>query len=276
MFAWELPLPMPTATSVPLESLGQRIARQQSELETLRQEYDLRQARLTELKRRKEELEGQLRQLDAEIQTVDQGKTPPPHSASPKVPPAKPRAAAEEARSPRPNTLPALLVHLVGRAKGPITIKQLADKVEQQKFPTSSKNVPRLVGARVQGLMAKGIFQRAKGQPGVVLARPGGETQTSAAIPVSGKGGSNKGTVSSKTPSRKKAARRPERPLREILTDLLSKSRRPLAARELAAQARAQGYRTKSKKFVDVLWVMLGKMDNVENVQGQGYRLKKR
>ncbi len=264
---------MPTATAVPLESLAQRIARQQSELETLRQEYDIRQARLTELKRRKEDLEGQLRQLDAEILTVDQGKTPPPHSASAKVQ-ATPAAGA--ARSPHPNTLPALLVQLVGRAKGPITVKQLAEEVEQQKFPTSSKNVARLVGTRVQGLMAKGIFQRAKGQPGVVLARPGGETKTSAALPVSGKGGGKKGGVSSKTPSRKKAGRRPEKPLREILTDLLSKSRRPLAARELAAQARAQGSRTKSKKFVNVLWVMLGKMDNVENVHGQGYRLKKR
>jgi hypothetical protein len=44
----------------------------------------------------------------------------------------------------------------------------------------------------------------------------------------------------------------------------------------LAKQAKAQGYRTKSKDFVGVLWVMLGQMDNVENVPGQGYRLKKR
>jgi hypothetical protein len=61
-----------------------------------------------------------------------------------------------------------------------------------------------------------------------------------------------------------------------ILTDLLAKSPRPLAARELARQAKALGYRTKSGDFTNVVWVMLGKMDQVENVSGQGYRLKKR
>jgi hypothetical protein len=60
-----------------------------------------------------------------------------------------------------------------------------------------------------------------------------------------------------------------------VLTELLAKSQQPLPARELAKQAKARGYRTKSKKFVEVLWVMLGKMDNVENVPGLGYRLKK-
>ncbi len=38
----------------------------------------------------------------------------------------------------------------------------------------------------------------------------------------------------------------------------------------------AQGYQSQSKDFTTVVWAMLGKMDNVENVPGQGYRLKKR
>ena len=65
-------------------------------------------------------------------------------------------------------------------------------------------------------------------------------------------------------------------PLRVLLAKLLAKSKRPLAARELADQVLASGYQTKSKKFVDVMWVALGNMDNVENVPGQGWRLKKR
>jgi hypothetical protein len=60
-----------------------------------------------------------------------------------------------------------------------------------------------------------------------------------------------------------------------VLTELLAKSHQPLPARELARRGQAQRHCTKSKKFVDVLWVMLGKMDNVENVPGIGYRLKK-
>jgi DNA repair exonuclease SbcCD ATPase subunit len=65
-----------TATAVPLESLAQRIAQQQSDLESLRQEYEARQARLADLNRRKGELETQLHQIDAQIQAVARGETP--------------------------------------------------------------------------------------------------------------------------------------------------------------------------------------------------------
>ncbi len=41
-------------------------------------------------------------------------------------------------------------------------------------------------------------------------------------------------------------------------------------------QALAQGYQTESKDFTAVVGVMLAIMDHVENVPGQGYRLKKR
>jgi hypothetical protein len=63
--------------------------------------------------------------------------------------------------------------------------------------------------------------------------------------------------------------------LRELLTRLLAESKRPLKAKELAEQALAAGYQTASKDFVSVVWVAVGKIENVENLQGQGYRLKK-
>ncbi len=44
----------------------------------------------------------------------------------------------------------------------------------------------------------------------------------------------------------------------------------------LAERVLTQGYQTKSKDFTSVISVSLTKMDNVENVPGQGYRLKKR
>jgi hypothetical protein len=60
------------------------------------------------------------------------------------------------------------------------------------------------------------------------------------------------------------------------LTELLRKSRRPLTARALAEQVLAAGYQTQSQSLTNVVWVALGKLENVENVPGQGYRLKKR
>ena len=59
-----------------------------------------------------------------------------------------------------------------------------------------------------------------------------------------------------------------------MLTDILSKSRKPLSAQELADQARATGYESKSKDFRNVVWTTLGKMD-VERVPDKGFRLKK-
>src|SRR5439155_1637441 len=64
--------------------------------------------------------------------------------------------------------------------------------------------------------------------------------------------------------------------LRVVLTQLLQKSRRPLTGTELAEQAQAAGYQTQSKDFPAVVWAILVKMDNVENVPGKGYRLNKR
>lgn len=62
--------------------------------------------------------------------------------------------------------------------------------------------------------------------------------------------------------------------LQSVLTSILSKSRKPLTAQELADQARVAGYESKSKDFKNVIWVTLGKM-GAEKVPDQGFRLKK-
>ena len=64
-------------------------------------------------------------------------------------------------------------------------------------------------------------------------------------------------------------------PAREVLSKILSESTRPLTGSELAAKAIKAGYRSTSKSFVDVVWVSLGNMKNVEHVPDQGYRLKR-
>ena len=87
--------------------------------------------------------------------------------------------------------------------------------------------------------------------------------------------GGTKGTVATKAPAATANGRK-QPALRVLLTNLLARSRRPMAARELAEQVLASGYQTKSHDFVGVVWVMLGKMDDtVVNVPGKGYTLKK-
>jgi hypothetical protein len=77
-------------------------------------------------------------------------------------------------------------------------------------------------------------------------------------------------------PGRGRGGRRGNRlPLRELVLELLRKNNRPMAAREVAEQALAAGYRTTSKDFTNVVWVALGRLNEVENLPGGGYRLKK-
>ena len=59
------------------------------------------------------------------------------------------------------------------------------------------------------------------------------------------------------------------------ITQVLTKSARPLIARELAEKVRESGYQSKSKHFTRVVWAAVWNMDTVEHVKGKGYRLKK-
>jgi hypothetical protein len=63
--------------------------------------------------------------------------------------------------------------------------------------------------------------------------------------------------------------------LRGSLKNLLAKSRRALTARELADQVLASGYQTKSKNFMEVMWVALSQMKNIKKVPDKGYILKR-
>jgi hypothetical protein len=262
-----------TATAVPLDTLAQRIAQQQSELESLRQEYEARQARLTDLNRRKAELKTQLGQIDAEIQAVGRGQT---DLSSREIPSSRPAASTRNGKPARRQKLADVLVEMVRQAKGPLTARQMAENVIAKKFPTSSQDVPSLVKTRVHELVAKGIFQRANDQPGVVLA---GSRRDQSFQPANGtisKMKSKKSVVSRKITPQVERNGRKKVSLRLLLTNLLAKSQRSLAARELAEQAQAQGYSTKSTDFVNVVRLMLAMMDNVEHTPGKGYRLKKR
>jgi hypothetical protein len=259
---------MPDAT-LPLDDLTQQIAQRQSELERLRLEYEARQARLADLARQRDELQAQLRQVEADIQAVTRGKAPQATTASATKPP---QAATPTAKAPQPEnrlTLGDALVEVAREADRPLTARELGEQLVLRKFPTTSGNITGLVQNCLTGLVKRGVFRRVEGQPGVVLAKTGGADKVPAA----------KAHRNGMAAPAKKAAqprlRKGQPSLRSLLTDLLQKSRKPVPARDLAERVLATGYQTTSKNFTDVVWTALGQLEGAENVKGQGWRLKR-
>jgi len=271
---------MTRTAATPLETLAQQIARQQAELEALCREYATRQTNLTDLKQQKKALEAQLRQVEADIRATIQGGSPGSAPSRP-VTPAAPGPKALQAKTApsrpakfRKNSLPALLLKILRKAGSPQTVKQLAAEVVRRKHPTTSSNLPAMVDVRVRELVKKGFIQSASDQPGFVLAaaaKAGKGSIVSQANGAKNGAGLRKATA----PAKEATASKPPS-LKVTLTNVLAQSRRPLSGRELAELALANGYQTKSKDFIEVVWVTLGHMDNIKNVAGKGYVLKKR
>jgi hypothetical protein len=252
-------------TTVPLNDLSQQIAQHESQLKRLREDYEARRARLAELAQQRESLQAQLRQVNADIQAVRRGQPLP----------AAPAAEAAPATSPKPAARGALtdvLIEVVREANRPQTARLLAEELVRRRFPTTSGNITNLVQNRLSELVKRGVFRRAKGQPGVIMGQ-----QTNGAVPAkkapAAKAAARK-TAPAKAPSQP-GQRKGQPSLRSLLTEILQKGRKPVAARDLAEQVLATGYKTKSKDFIDVVWTALGQLEGVENVKGQGWRLKK-
>jgi hypothetical protein len=248
--------PSMSQSVIPLHDLQQRIDQREAELEELRREYESRQGQLEKLTQRKQQLQAQLQQVEAEIAGIGQGKASPAKPATA----AKPAPAMPHNRPGPPISLPKLLVQIVNEAKRPITVKELTGEVVRRKYPTTSQRLLDIVETRVLELVKKGLLRRAPNQAGLL---PGGAPAPKAQSPASA-GASRPATAAAQ-----------ELTLAAAVTKVLAASAKMLTARELAEKVLALGYRSKSKDFINVLWAGLGKMDNVENVKGQGYRLKK-
>jgi hypothetical protein len=166
------------------------------------------------------------------------------------------------------------LIDFVRQAAQPVTVKQLVEEVTRRKLPTKSSNIRAVIKSRVQDLVGRGVFRRAKGQPGVIPA------ETAATAKPSPRSGGNKAGARAAPPKphRKQPPAKPRREqpaLKEVLVQLLQKSQRPLRSGELAEQAKAAGVRSQSKDFTNLVAVTLHKLSNVQRIPGQGYRLKK-
>ncbi len=260
---------MPPADLSLLE-LSQRQAQKQAELEEARRAFE---GRREELVRRREELVAQLQTVEAEIAAARVPNTEPLAPAGQPAPVAPaPEPPASQSPIQGGMTLSRFLEDLVQQAGRPITVKELTEKVVQDQFPTTSRDIPKLVKNKVSELVKRGVLQR-KGAAGVVFVKERAKPAVGATkAQRSRKAASSNGKV---PPAGKKL----REPLSALLLRLLDASDEPLRAKELADRARAAGYQTESKDFTNVVWVALGnlvKQEKVENIPNRGYQLKRR
>src|SRR5262249_23713807 len=170
------------------------------------------------------------------------------------------QAKATVARRPAPGKHPAsladLIVVILREAGRPRTVRELAAEARRRGFHSASRDFRKQVQNRVYDLKIKRVIAPASGQPGYVLrgtpAKPGPQTAPA------------------------KIGKPREQPtLREVLTQILGRSRKPLTRGQLAAEALKAGYRSQSKDLANVIGVEANKMANVEHVTGEGFRLRK-
>jgi hypothetical protein len=156
----------------------------------------------------------------------------------------------------------------------PITAKELAEAVVRNKFPSTSSNLADIVKTRVYDLVKKGVLKRLDNS-GLVVTKPASPKIAFSKAPTVSKQNGKK----AKTVKPAMAATQPVaaqwRSLHEVLTHVLANSSKPLTAQELAESVMENGYESKSKDFINVIYSSLGKLPSIERVSGKGYRLKK-
>jgi uncharacterized protein YhaN len=268
-------VPMLTV-SVPFQDLAEQIQKQEAELARLRQELESRRKHLSELTRRKEELQAELAKVEKDIEAVGQAGVPELKTSAARTPVIK-GSSKVTAKPVGEMSLPTYLVQLVHQANGPITVKALAAEVVRNKYPTASKDIAKLVQTRVGDLVKKSVLRRASDGSGVVLAMAAPSSKAVATKVPAGTPTAGKTKAASATPAASTAQAEPTkwRSLHEVLTHVLAKSSRPLSAQELAEGVTQNGYKSKSKDLKNVIWVSIGKMANVERIPDKGYQLKK-
>ena len=268
--------------SLSLDAIEQRIAQRDAELQRLRRDVEARRSRLQALTRRKEALQAKLREIETEMAAVA-GGTKRPQTAAPKAAPKKPTPKPSTTGKSSQPSLPALLVSVMRSAGRPLTAKHLVQEVKRRGFKSSSANFTKMVEARLWDLKKQGVVQRAADQPGYTLAPTSngpapkiGPTKSLARKTTTKATGKTAKAAAKRASAPAPGAKAPQMSLREVLTQILKKMGAPLTGSELAEEVLKTGYRTDSTKFVNNVFVILGRMDNVEHVAGEGYRLKRK
>src|SRR5260370_41032752 len=141
-----------------LEQLQQHIAQQEAALERLRQPLVGRQQQLDSLQRRKQELQEQLRQVDAQLAAVAGTKAAPTETPKSPARPKGPTGRSSRNRSQPP--LRELIVTALRESGRPLTGKQLAEEALRRGFVTTSANFVNFATKRVHQLYKQGILKR--------------------------------------------------------------------------------------------------------------------
>ena len=159
-----------------LKDLHQRIAKQDAELQRLRQELESRQSQFATLNKRRQVLQAELLQVEKELAAVAAGKkaSPLPSKAVPKKKSAAktPVALKETAAL----SLPALLVVLIREAGRPLSLHDLVAQVKKRGFQSTSTNFAKMLKTRVYDLLKKGLIVRAPDQSGFIISKSGNKS----------------------------------------------------------------------------------------------------
>jgi TolA-binding protein len=159
-----------------LNELHDRIAKQDAELQRLRQELEARQSQFAALNHRRQTLQAELQQVEKELAAVAAGgKASPlqPKAAPKKKPATKPSAAPKETAS---LSLAALLVYVIRDANRPLTLQELVAHVKKRGFQSTSTNFAKMLQTRVYDLLKKGLIMRAPDQSGFILSKSGNKS----------------------------------------------------------------------------------------------------
>jgi hypothetical protein len=188
----------------------------------------------------------------------------------------QPKPASAPTPAVERQTLPQALADVLKSTGRPMTVQELADELLRRKFPTNSQNLAKMISNKVSEYVKKGLLAHAKDRGSYILAQGKAHSTTKPAKAATARNGkASNGHASRNGSQPKPVAGKGQPSLRSLLVVLLSKSKQPVKAKDLATQVLATGYKTTSKNFINVIWVSLAAMDNVENVPDQGFRLKK-
>jgi len=277
--------------ATPLNDLARRITDQKAELQKLQREFEERERKLASLTQRKKALQAQLRQIEAESAALVTGV--PKKSTVGRLTPTKAtknqptrKAKSSSAKSPASSrdsigkaglTLPHLIVRIVQEARGALSVSQIAKEALRRGFTSTSGNFQKMVAIRIHELRRKGVLRPADGQAGFVLGKSSPNQSANARKPAVPQRSSKDGTPARWKNSKPSQGNHKgeQSSLPSVLTRLLGASKGPVLVRDLAKRALAAGYRSTSKDFDNVVQVTVGRMDDLVNVPGKGYRLKK-
>ncbi len=169
-----------------------------------------------------------------------------------------------------------------GRA---LTHRQMTDSLIAAGYPhVDAAKLRKKVESKMLNLKKQGLIEPSPTGSGFVLrgksattgksATAKGTSEPQAAKKVDkGHARNGKATKPNTSKAKQPILKGEQRPLREVILQVLRSSKNPLTGSQLAKAILATGYQTEAKDFPNVVKGALHKIPNVVNVRGAGYKL---